>query len=156
YVNRPVAGLLTPHQVCDLRTIVTAPVAKFLVTVLDHPASRRAPVGAMAPAATMLLPALPAGCQVQVTDQGRCANILAPTVSKARALQFVLEQRGLDFGQVMAFGDDISDREMLVQSAIGVAMANAVGEIVAIADRVTASNDEEGVALVLEELVGRH
>ena len=34
-------------------------------------------------------------------------------------------------------------------------MANAVAEILAIADRVTASNDEEGVALVLEELVGR-
>ena len=45
---------------------------------------------------------------------------------------------------------------MLVQSAIGVAMANAVAEILAIADRVTASNDEDGVALVLEELVGRN
>jgi hydroxymethylpyrimidine pyrophosphatase-like HAD family hydrolase len=155
YVNRPVAGLLTPHQVCDLRTIVTAPVAKFLVHALDDPSSRRVPVGAMAPAANLCLPALPVGCQVQVTDHGSRANILAPTVSKAQALQCVLAQRGLDFGQVMAFGDDISDREMLVQSAIGVAMANAVAEILAIAARVTASNDEEGVALVLEELVGR-
>jgi len=46
--------------------------------------------------------------------------------------------------------------DMLVQSAIGVAMANAVAEILAIADQVTASNDEDGVALVLEELVGRN
>ena len=45
YVNRPVAGLLTPHQVCDLRQIVTAPVAKFLVHALDHPASRMGPWG---------------------------------------------------------------------------------------------------------------
>src|SRR5262245_24444038 len=156
YVNRPVAGLLTPHQVCDLRTIVTAPVTKFLVNALDNPSLRMVPLGEMSPAAQMRLPALPAGCKVQVTDQGSCANILAPTVSKSQALQFVLAQRGLDFGQVMAFGDDISDMEMMVQSAIGVAMANAVTEILAIADRVTASNDEDGVALVLEELVGRN
>ena len=115
-----------------------------------------APLGEISPAAKIRLPALPAGCKVQVTDQGSRANILAPTVSKSHALQFVLEQRGLDFGQVMAFGDDISDMDMLVQSAIGVAMANAVAEILAIADRVTASNDEDGVALVLEELVGRN
>jgi hydroxymethylpyrimidine pyrophosphatase-like HAD family hydrolase len=113
------------------------------------------PLGEISPAAKLRLPAFPAGCKVQFTDQGRCVNILAPTVSKSQALQFVLEQRGLDFGQVMAFGDDISDMDMLVQSAIGVAMANAVAEILAIADRVTASNDEDGVALVLEELVGR-
>ncbi len=156
YVNRPVEGLLTPHKVCDLRKIVTAPVAKFLVNALDHPPSRIAPLGEIFPAAKIHLPVLPDGCKVQFTDQGSCANILAPTVSKSYALQFVLEQRGLDFGQVMAFGDDISDMDMLVQSAIGVAMANAVTEILAIADRVTASNDEDGVAMVLEELVGRN
>jgi len=89
-----------------LRQIVTAPVAKFLVHALDHPASRMGPWGAMAPAATMRLPALPAGCKVQLTDHGSRANILAPTVSKAQALQCVLAQRGLDFGQVMAFGDN--------------------------------------------------
>jgi Cof subfamily protein (haloacid dehalogenase superfamily) len=155
YVNRPVAGLLTPHKVCDLRKIVTAPVAKFLVNALDNSSSRMVPLGEISPAAKLRLPAFPAGCKVQFTDQGRCVNILAPTVSKSQARQFVLEQRGLDFGQVMAFGDDISDMDMLVQSAIGVAMANAVAEILAIADRVTASNDEDGVALVLEELVGR-
>ncbi len=155
YVNRPVDGLLTPHQVCDLRQIVTAPVAKFLVSAPDAPSSRMMPLGAISPAANLRLPALPAGCKVQFTDQGRCANILAPTVSKSHALRFVLEQRGLDFGQVMAFGDDVSDMDMLVQSAIGVAMANAIDEILAIADRVTASNDEDGVALVLEELAGR-
>ena len=43
--------------------------------------------------------------------------------------------------------------DMLEQSAIGVAMANAIPEVQALADRITASNNEHGVALVLEELV---
>jgi hydroxymethylpyrimidine pyrophosphatase-like HAD family hydrolase len=84
YVNRPVPGRITPHEACDLRQIVTDPVAKFLIN-LDDPYQDK-----------IQLPDLPPGCKVQLTDQGTRANILSPTVSKSHALQFVLEQRGLD------------------------------------------------------------
>ncbi len=53
----------------------------------------------------------------------------------------------------IAFGDDLSEMGMLEKSAIGVAMANAIPAVQTLADRITASNDEDGVALVLEELL---
>ena len=155
YINRPLEGVVTPHQVCDLRTVVNGPVTKFLVNALDDPFSRKVPLAQIQPADQISLPALPAGCKIQWTDQGTRANILSPTVSKVHGLEVVLDKRGLRFDQVMAFGDDISDRDMLVKSAIGVAMGNGVAEVLAVADRVTASNDEDGVAVVLEALAGK-
>ena len=153
YVNRHVPGVLTPHEICDLREIVSDPVSKFLIHLdedldpyTDHPDKTSYPP-------SIHLSDLPPGCKVQLTDQGTRANILSPTVSKSNGLQFVLAERGLDFSRVIAFGDDISDIDMLEKSAIGVAMGNSVPEVMAIADRVTASNDEHGVAMVLEELL---
>ena len=40
---------------------------------------------------------------------------------------------------------------MVAEAGLGVAMANAVPEVIAVADRITASNTEDGVAVVLEE-----
>ena len=53
----------------------------------------------------------------------------------------------------MAFGDGMNDLEMLAWAGVGVAMANASDEAKAAADRVTADNDHDGVALVVEELL---
>ena len=54
---------------------------------------------------------------------------------------------------VISFGDDVNDVEMVAEAGLGVAMANAVPEVMAVADRITASNTEDGVAVVLEEFV---
>ncbi len=45
-----------------------------------------------------------------------------------------------------------NDVPMFGWAAYGVAMANAHGELLAVADEVTVSNDEDGVAAVLERL----
>lgn len=50
----------------------------------------------------------------------------------------------------------LSDIDMLEASEIGVAMGNSVPAVLAIANRVTTSNDEDGVALVLKELLARN
>ena len=73
-----------------------------------------------------------------------------PAVNKRDALERLCQQLGLDRHQVAAFGDERNDREMLAWAGIGVAMANGSPETRAIADLVTASNDEDGVASVLE------
>ena len=52
---------------------------------------------------------------------------------------------------VISFGDDVNDVEMVAEAGLGVAMANAVPEVIEVADRITASNTEDGVAVVLEE-----
>ena len=46
----------------------------------------------------------------------------------------------------MAFGDDKNDMEMLNMCGIGIAVDNAISDVKAIADCVTLSNDENGVA----------
>ena len=54
---------------------------------------------------------------------------------------------------VLAFGDGLNDHEMLAWAGWGVAMGNAEPATQELADEVTASNDEDGVALVLERLL---
>ena len=53
----------------------------------------------------------------------------------------------------MAFGDGLNDVTMLRDAGVGVAMGNASDEIRALADVVTASCDEDGVAQVIEQLL---
>jgi hydroxymethylpyrimidine pyrophosphatase-like HAD family hydrolase len=73
-------------------------------------------------------------------------------VSKATALARLCEQRNIDSRDVIAFGDMPNDLPMLSWAGHGVAVANAHPDVRAAADEVTASNDESGVALVLERL----
>ena len=55
--------------------------------------------------------------------------------------------------ELMAFGDGFNDLSMLEYSGIGIAMGNAVDEVKAIADFITISNDEDGIAIALEQLL---
>jgi Cof subfamily protein (haloacid dehalogenase superfamily) len=79
-------------------------------------------------------------------------EISAPGVSKASALARVCEQRSISREQVIAFGDMPNDLSMLEWAGRAVAVANAHPDVIAAADEVTASNDDAGVALVLERL----
>ena len=54
---------------------------------------------------------------------------------------------------LMAFGDGFNDLSMLEYAGIGIAMGNAVDEVKAIADFITISNDEDGIAIALEQLL---
>jgi Cof subfamily protein (haloacid dehalogenase superfamily) len=79
-------------------------------------------------------------------------EISAYGVTKATSLAEVLAERGLGASDVVAFGDMPNDLEMLQWAGLGVAMGNAHPDLKAVADEVTATNDEDGVALVLERL----
>lgn len=80
-------------------------------------------------------------------------NITNPHASKPYALQKLLTPRGISLGEVIAFGDDIPDVGMLKECGISVAVANALPEVKSVCTYYTASNDEDGVALVLEEML---
>jgi Cof subfamily protein (haloacid dehalogenase superfamily) len=93
---------------------------------------------------------------------GESASVLRPGewtvelsavgVNKAAALAELCEEQGLTADDVIAFGDYLNDLPMLAWAGRSVAVANAHPEVIAEADEVTASNDEDGVALVLERL----
>lgn len=78
-------------------------------------------------------------------------EVMHPAVNKRVALERFALERGLARSEVAAFGDQHNDREMLAWAGCGVAMANAAPEARAAADRIAASNDDEGVAEVLED-----
>jgi Cof subfamily protein (haloacid dehalogenase superfamily) len=79
-------------------------------------------------------------------------EISAAGVSKATALARLCAKHGIDRHDVVAFGDMPNDLPMLAWAGHSVAVSNAHPEVQAAADEVTASNDESGVALVLERL----
>lgn len=79
-------------------------------------------------------------------------EISALGVTKATTLAEVLAERGFQADDVIAFGDMPNDIAMLEWSGQGVAVANAHPDVLAVVDEVTASNDDDGVAVVLERL----
>jgi len=76
-------------------------------------------------------------------------EISAVGVSKASGLAALAEEHGIAASEVVAFGDMPNDLPMLSWAGLGVAVANAHPEVLAVADEVTASNDDDGVAQVL-------
>lgn len=79
-------------------------------------------------------------------------EVMAYGVTKASTLEEVIGRQGLGAADVVAFGDMPNDIEMLEWAGLGVAVANAHPEVLAVADEVTLSNDDDGVAAVLERL----
>ena len=68
---------------------------------------------------------------------------------KGLALRRFAGLLGLGLENCMAFGDGLNDLTMVQAAGLGVAMANACPEVRAAARHVTASNDEDGVAVAL-------
>ncbi len=77
-------------------------------------------------------------------------EISPPSVTKATGLAEVAQRHGVSAADVVAFGDMPNDLEMLRWAGHGVAMGNAHPALLEVADEVTASNGEDGLALVLE------
>ncbi|MCF6335112.1 MAG: HAD family hydrolase [Spirochaetales bacterium] len=75
-------------------------------------------------------------------------------VSKGDALYEVAEHLGIETTNIMAFGDGDNDISMIKVAGTGVAMENATSELKSIADEVTLSNTDDGVAEFLEEFFG--
>jgi Cof subfamily protein (haloacid dehalogenase superfamily) len=77
-------------------------------------------------------------------------EISAAGISKASGLASLADEWGVDAAQVVAFGDMPNDLPMLTWAGHAVAVANAHPEVIEAADEVTASNDDDGVAQVLQ------
>lgn len=73
-------------------------------------------------------------------------------VHKAYAMRTVARRLGIPLEAVVAFGDEWNDVEMLKEAGLGIAMENGSELAKAAADLIAPSNDEEGVARMLEEI----
>jgi HAD superfamily hydrolase (TIGR01484 family) len=95
-----------------------------------------------------------AGGFVTVAMAGEGIVELLPLgLSKATGLSLAARRLGMKAADTVAFGDMPNDIPMFAWASRGVAMANAHEELRAVADEVTSSNEEDGIALVLERLL---
>lgn len=85
--------------------------------------------------------------------QGSILEILHPSVSKWQALHQFASQQGIAAAQIIAAGDDANDLEMIRHAGLGIAMGNAVDAVKAVADYITLSNAEAGLAHALQHTV---
>jgi hydroxymethylpyrimidine pyrophosphatase-like HAD family hydrolase len=94
-----------------------------------------------------------AGGLVEVVLAGpRMVELLPLGLTKATGLSLAARRLGTTAAGTIAFGDMPNDIPMLRWAAHAVAMANGHPEVKAVADEVTASNEEDGIAVVLERL----
>ena len=80
-------------------------------------------------------------------------EFMNPDVTKGRALTALAEQCDIPIDTVVAFGDSYNDESLLKTAGFAIAMENAVDPIIACADHITTSNDSNGVAKAIWELI---
>ncbi len=131
-------------HVDDLASYVDYPICKMLITL--DPARRDAVCAAgkeqfagridLYPSSPFFIEAVPLG------------------VAKDRSLAALLERMGLTRENLMACGDGLNDRSMISYAGVGVAMQNAEDAVKAVADYVTAAdNNRDGVAEAIEKFI---
>ena len=90
--------------------------------------------------------ALGANCKLQCYRGEKWYAFMPAGSGKTEAIKALSEASGISLADTVAFGDDQNDIEMLKLCGKGVAVANAVPEVLSAADEVTLSNEEDGVA----------
>ena len=155
YINREVEWP-GAHLVSDVLEHTDRPAAKILTSLeeLDaaQPRSVNGQITSARPSET-LLRELPASARALVSPKYDLIQVIPCGASKATALRWLLDRWGVGMEEVISFGDDVNDVEMVAEAGLGVAMSNATPEVKAAADRMTVSNVEDGVAVVLEEFL---
>ena len=77
-------------------------------------------------------------------------NVVEPGVSKGAALAKLAEHFGIDLRRIMAIGDGTNDIPLFMESGLKVAMGNAREELKTMADYITGTVNESGVAAAVE------
>jgi Cof subfamily protein (haloacid dehalogenase superfamily) len=132
-------------RVCEAAELCAAPAAKLLVR-LDG--------GTAEPLLAHATEVLGDLVEITHSTHGGLLEISATGVTKATTLARLAEEAGVDAAEVVAFGDMPNDLPMLAWAGTPYAVANAHPLVLDAVTRHTASNDEDGVAQVLEALYG--
>lgn len=83
--------------------------------------------------------------------EGKLIQVMSTASTKWNGIKTMLEALGVERDEAVYFGDDNDDIEAIRNCGVGVAVSNAIGEVLEAADFITESNDEDGVARYLEK-----
>lgn len=132
------------HRLTDLEEVLARPAVKLVVKDPEV-----LPSELLLAAEELAIP----GCQPTVSG-APFLEVSRAGVTKASGLARVCQGLGVAAADVMALGDNSNDVEMLVWAGYSVAMGNATQDAVAVAQAVTATNDEDGFAQAVERVLG--
>ena len=80
-------------------------------------------------------------------------EIISKKISKGQGIRQVCEYIGIRPEEVIAFGDAENDISMIQVAGMGIAMGNAEPAVKEVADRITLTNNEDGIAVALEQIL---
>ncbi|MCG7339410.1 Cof-type HAD-IIB family hydrolase [Staphylococcus sp. ACRSN] len=78
-------------------------------------------------------------------------EIVKQGISKARGIDYVKTHLGIERNQIIAFGDEDNDLEMIKYAKHGIAMENGLDELKHVANDITYSNNEDGIGRYLNQ-----
>ena len=78
-------------------------------------------------------------------------EISSKDVDKWNAIEFLISKLNIKKEEVITIGDNINDKKMIEQAGLGIIMGQSMPQLKEIADYVTTSNTEEGVAKALSK-----
>ncbi len=87
----------------------------------------------------------------EITVEYYYTEITVQNVDKWEALEYLIEKLNIPKEEVIAIGDNVNDKKMIQHAGLGIVMEGSTPEVAEIADYITASNKEEGVAKALEK-----
>ena len=91
--------------------------------------------------------------RLYVTDEGRVIQVGNIKASKYNGVESIRNRLGINTNEIAVFGDDINDLEMLSGYENSVAMGNAIDVIKSAARFVTKTNDNDGIAFAIENIL---
>ena len=95
------------------------------------------------------------GEDVRVTrSHPRFAEVIGREVNKGRALRAVAESLKVPIQATMAIGDNLNDLDLVQVAGIGVAMGDGDPRVLACADWITGTYEEDGVAQAIDQILG--
>lgn len=112
------------------------------------------------PANKMVVELPDEACAIEIASKCHCSQFhyrgenrytfYHTSASKLNAIEFIVHKLGITLQDVIVFGDDINDIEMIAHCGYGVAMGNALDKVKSVASEVTDTNENNGIAKVLE------
>ena len=127
-----------PNKIVDLETMEFEKAYKVIICCKS-------------PISIEVIDSLPTSCKGVITDSGTLCQIMNSESSKWMSIKSLTEEIDIKTENIIAFGDDYNDIDMIKNAGIGVAMGNAEQNIKQISDFVTDTNTNDGVAKYIEK-----